>query len=139
VYQGIVWTGFDAASRLLVTAEAAVPQLGLLTLIGKTIVGFRKSAKSGAVRTGFIDTVISRYGEVTESVMDSVKKTYAEFDLFADETLENSYRSRLEESVAAVKQASEIAAMNESERKEAASGIEALRGSFEALSARFAG
>jgi hypothetical protein len=83
--------------------------------------------------------VISRYGEVTESVMESVKKTYAEFDLFADETLENSYRGRLEESVAAVRQASEIASMNEAERKEASSGIEALKGSFEALSARLAG
>jgi GTPase SAR1 family protein len=138
-YQGIVWTGFDAASMVLVTMEQAVPQLGLLTLIGRTIVGFGKSAKSGKVRTSFIETVISHYGEIADSVMESVKKTYAEFDIFADETLENSYRSRLEESVAAVKQASEIAAMNEAERKEVSSSLEALKGSFGALLARFAG
>jgi len=107
-----------------------------LTLIGQAVVGFSKSAKSSAVRTSFVDTVLSRYGEVVDSVMENVRKTYAEFDDFADDALENSYRSRLEESVAAVKQASEIAALNETERKEVASGLEALKTSFAKLGER---
>ena len=70
--------------------------------------------------------------------MENVRKTYAEFDAFADEALENSYRSRLEESVAAVRQASEIAALNETERKEAAAGIEALKAGLAKLGERLA-
>jgi hypothetical protein len=138
VYQGVVWTGFDTASLVLVGLEAFAPQLGLLTLVGQAIVGFGKAAKSDKIKTGFVDAVLSHYGEVTDSVLENVRKTYAEFDAYADETLENSYRSRLEESVAAVRQASEIAARSETERAAAAEDLRALSAEFQRLAERLA-
>jgi small GTP-binding protein len=138
VYQGVVWTGFDTASMGLVFLEQVAPQLGLLTMIGQAVVGFRKAAKSDNVKTGYVDNVLAHYGEVVDNVTENVRKTYAEFDNFADEQLEKSYRSRLEESVAAVAQAAEIAALSETERREAAASLEKLKGDFAMLAERLA-
>jgi tRNA U34 5-carboxymethylaminomethyl modifying GTPase MnmE/TrmE len=139
VYQGVVWTGYDAASLGAVAISAAVPQLGLLSLIGQAVIGFAKSSGTEKIKAGFVDSVLAHYDEITAQVMDSMGAIYADFDNFADEQLENSYRNRLEESVSAIKQAGDISSQGDSKRQEIRNGLEKLKTGFGALETRLAG
>jgi GTPase SAR1 family protein len=129
VTPSIKWTPYDTAmmSVDVVVSSGILPELGLLTLIGQAAMGLAKSKNTPKRADAFVDNVMANYGQIAQQALLQVEKIYAGFNAYVDEQMEESYRKRLEESMAAIRQAQEVSARGEADRSEAISALERLR------------
>ncbi|MCL2814449.1 MAG: dynamin family protein [Oscillospiraceae bacterium] len=137
VSSGIKWTSFDSVMMGAATAGEALPDLGLLTLIGQAALGFAKS-KGAPKRTDvYTENILGNYPQITGQVLPQVEKIYADFNGYVDSQLEESYQKRLDESVNAIKQAQDISKRSGAERDEALAALEQLKSEVKRLSELF--
>ena len=137
VSSGIKWTSYDSVMMGASITGEALPDLGLLTLIGQAALGFAKSKGAPKRADSYTENILGNYSQITGQVLPQVEKIYADFNEYVDSQLEESYQKRLDESVNAVKQAWDISKRSGAERDEALAALEQLKSDVKHLSELF--
>ncbi|HWP98794.1 MAG TPA: dynamin family protein [Syntrophomonadaceae bacterium] len=118
----VSWTNLDAVGAIL----SFLP-IGALAYIGQAIVGFSKRSDTTERQKAYINGVLSNFPQITDSVMLELVKVYENISLFAEEQMDKIYKSQMEASLDAIKQAQDITIKEGIDKEDILTGLEAAK------------
>lgn len=124
-FMDVSWTELDNAAGALTIASSFIPGFGLLAEIGQLVLGIGKGSMAAKQLNTYVDTFKSRLPEIKNNILTEMKSSYRQITEYAHKQLDEGYKQQIEASLDAVKQAQQIAQMDEQSRKESLDSMEA--------------